>query len=164
MALRIDEILTHAGYQIGLHFQVRKTYKVDPLAQVLEWLHPNDPYPTQGQLDTWELQAQAIVDSSLALQAAKSALKQKIELAKSYKAEIATLWNFCLEQLETNASHPTRFNNVLAAVNALPTALKNRVNKGTPDPANASTDILKDAYIDHVFLVAGNLATLLSFG
>lgn len=163
MSLPIDAILTHAGYEIGLHFQLRKVYKVDPLTEVLEWLHPTDPYPSQGQLDTWEAQAQAIIDASLALSTAKAALKLKIELAKTYKTEIATLWNTCLDQLETNASHPTRFNNVLAAVNALPTALKNRVNKGTPDPANASTDALKDIYVDHVHLVAVSLVTLLSF-
>lgn len=163
MALAIDVILVHANYQPGLHFQVRKIYRVDPLPEVLEWLHPTDPYPTQNQLDTWEAQAQAIIDASLALSTAKAALKQKIELAKTYKTEIASLWNVCLDQLETNSSHPTRFNNVMAAVNALPTALKNRVNKGTPDPANASTDVLKDAYVDHVHLVAVSLATLLSF-
>lgn len=105
-----------------------------------------------------------IIGNEELLVTAKASLKQKAELAKTYKTEIATLWNTCLDQLETNASHPTRFNAVLAAVNALPTPLKNRVNKGTPDPANASTDVLKDAYIDHVLLIASNLATLLSLG
>lgn len=102
------------------------------------------------------------VGTELAIQSAQSGLKEKVALAVTYKSEIKTLWNVCLDQLETNSSHPTRFNNVLNAVNALPAALKNRVNKGTPDPANASTDALKDAYVDHVHLVAVSLAMLLS--
>lgn len=161
--MQVDLALAKGGYEIGLHFQIRGTYGVDIWGDVLQWLHQTDPYPQESQVITWWNQVQSEITAAAALVTAKAALKQKAELAKTYKTEIATLWNTCLDQLETNASHPTRFNNVLAAVNALPTALKNRVNKGTPDPANASTDALKDAYVDHVHLVAVSLATLLSF-
>lgn len=158
----ITQILAEGGLEVGTHYQIRGIYGVDDWPNVLQMLNAT-PYPNESSLPAWTVAAQAKIDASLALITAKAALRQKVELAKTYKAEIATLWNVCLEQLETNVSHPTRFNAVLAAVNALPTTLKNRVNKGTPDPANASTDALKDAYVDHVHLVALSLVTLLSF-
>lgn len=156
------QALEHAGYKAGTDYQMRGVYGVDDWSNVLEWLH-SDPYPTEAQALAWWGQFEANAITAAALVSAQSGLKDKTSLALTYKTEIKTLWNVCLDQLETNVSHPTRFNNVLAAVNALPTALKNRVNKGTPDPANASTDALKDVYLDHVLLIAGNLAMLLSF-
>lgn len=158
----LTEILAEGGLEPGQHYQIRGIYGVDAWPNVLQMLNAT-PYPNEASLPAWTTAAQEKIDAAEALITAKGALKQKVELAKTYKTEIATLWNVCLDQLETNASHPTRFNNVLAEVNALPTALKNRVNKGTPDPANASTDALKDIYVDHVHLVAVSLATLLSF-
>lgn len=160
----ISLVLLEGGFNIGEHYQIVGIWGVDTWANVLRWYHPSVPYPSESALVAWQTAAQTKLDATSALGIARNGLKEKVSLAITYKAEIATLWNVCLEQLETNASHPTRFNNVLAAVNALPTALKNRVNKGTADPTLASTDALKDAYLDHVLLVAGNLATLLSFG
>lgn len=161
MALELTSILSEGGLEVGQHYQVIGLYGVDSWPNVLKMLNAT-PYPSEASLPAWTTAAQAKIDAAAALLTAKAALKQKADLAKTYKAEIATLWNTCLDQLETNSSHPTRFNNVLNAVNALPTALKNRVNKGTPDPALASTDALKDAYVDHVHLVAVSLAMLLS--
>lgn len=161
--MQVDLALTKGGYEIGLHFQLKGIYGVDAWENVLYWLHQTDPYPQESQVITWWNQVQAEITAATALVTAKAALKQKIELAKTYKTEIATLWNACLDQIENTNTSTTRFNAVLAAVNALPTPLKNRVNKGTPDPANASTDALKDIYVDHVHLVAVSLATLLSF-
>jgi len=156
------QALTKGGYEVALHYQIRKDYPANPLADSLEWYHPSDAYPTQIQVDAWMALVQAEETAQSNLNTAQSGLKDKAALAKTYASEIKTLWNVCLDQLETNSSHPTRFNAVKAAVDALPTALKNRVNKGTPDPLNASTDVLRDAYVDHVHLVAVSLALLLS--
>lgn len=158
----LTEILAEGGLEPGQHYQIRGVYGVDAWANVLQMLNAT-PYPSEASLPAWTVAAQAKIDAAAALLIAKAALRQKTELAKTYKTEIATLWNVCLDQIENTNTSTTRFNAVLAAVNALPTALKNRVNKGTPDPANASTDALKDIYVDHVHLVAVSLVTLLSF-
>lgn len=155
--------LAKGNYVSGRDYQVRGNPATDDNMAWLDWLHA-DPKPTEAQMLVWWGIVDAELNAALALKTAQLGLKDKASLAKTYSVEIKTLWNVCLDQLETNASHPSRFNAVLVAVNALPAALKNRVNKGTADPTLASTDILKDAYLDHVLLVAGNLATLLSLG
>jgi hypothetical protein len=159
----ISLILTEGGLRIGEHYQIIGVYGVDSWPNVLKMVDAT-PYPQEASLAAWTVAAQAKLDAEVAFQAAQQGLKAKIALAKTYAVEIQTLWNVCLDQLETNSSQPARFNAVLAAVNALPTALKNRVNKGTPDPAQALNDVQRDAYVDHVLIVATTLACLLSQG
>ena len=157
----IGEALALGSLEAGTHYQLRGDWKTVPTVEWLEMLN-STPMPTDVQIETWVTQEIAKQATEGVFILAQSGLKDKIALAKTYASDIKTLWNACLDQLENNSSHPTRFNNVLAAVNALPTALKNRVNKGTADPALAITDILKDAYVDHVLLIATSLAMLLS--
>lgn len=88
MALAIDAILVSAGYQPGAHFQVRRNYRVDPLNQVLSWTHPTDPYPSQAQLDAWEVTAQAAIDANSTLNTERSSIKTLAIEANQHAAKI----------------------------------------------------------------------------
>lgn len=159
--MQVDVALQHGGYEISVDFQLRGEYGVTSWENVLEWLHQTDPYPQESQVLIWWNEVQNEINNALLLQNTKQLLKQKVTLAETFKVEIVTLWNLCLDQIEQTNTSTTRFNNVLNHVNTLPNALKNRINKGTPNPANASTDDLKDNYVDHVLLIATTLAVLL---
>jgi hypothetical protein len=154
-------ILQEGGLLSGEHFQIRKVYGVDPWNEVLQMLN-GTPYPSENNLATWQAAAQAKLDAQLAVSSARKGLKDKIALAKQYATEIKILYNTCLEQIENNTGNPNRYNNVLAVVNALPSALRNRVNTGTFDPASISTDTQRNAYVDHCLTVSTALAVLLS--
>lgn len=161
--MEVSQALVKGGFVAGVDFQMKGIYGQDAWEEVLTWLS-GQPYPTEQQCLTWWGDLQTELAAEVAFQSTKQALKEKIALAKQYAPEIATLWNVCLDVVENNTAQPTRYNNVLAAVNLMPTLLKNRLNTGTFDPASISNDTQRNGYVDHMLSASTALALLVHLG
>ena len=98
---------------------------------------------------------------------AKSGLKEKIALAKTYAPQIKQLFNVVLEQYENNSIYPARYNAVRAVVDSFPAPLRNRLHLGLQrdtglDPALILLDTQQGAYFVYMLQVSTALALLLS--